>query len=147
MITPSILPILEAPVILGESTEPLLEPTAESSRLCDNSFLCFRTLEFVLNFLRRGKNQIKDCNFFNFIIQVLGRRQTIDLALGSCPREALAAHFVHKFEHHRALADAEAAGRILLAMMAHKGISTPRDLAAAVGVPLGRLDIAREKLA
>ena len=46
----------------------------------------------------------------------------------------------HSTKHHRALADAEAAGRILLAMMAHKGISTPRDLAAAVGVPLRRLD-------
>ncbi len=59
----------------------------------------------------------------------------------------VAAHIGHKFEHHRALADAEAAGRILLAMMAHKGITTPRDFAAAVGVPLGRLDIAGEKSA
>ncbi len=89
MITPSILPILDGAVALGEPTEPLLESPAKSCRLCDNSFLCFRTLQFVLNFLRREKSKINDCNFFNFIIQVLGRRQSSDLALASCPREAL----------------------------------------------------------
>ena len=57
----------------------------------------------------------------------------------------VATHIGHKFEHHRALADAEACGRTLLAMMAHRGIATPRDLAAAVGVPLGRLDVARDE--
>ncbi len=89
MITPSILPILGASVVFGGPTEPPPEPTAESTRLCDNSFLCFRTLKFVLNFLRREKSKIKDCNFFNFIIDVLGRRETIDLALASCPLDAL----------------------------------------------------------
>ena len=59
----------------------------------------------------------------------------------------VAAHIGHKFEHHRALADAEAAGRILLAMMIQMGTSTPRELAAAVGVPPGRLDIVGEKSA
>jgi len=56
----------------------------------------------------------------------------------------VAAHIGHQFDHHQAQPDAEAAGRILLAVMIQKGISTPRDLAAAVGVPLGRLDVARD---
>ena len=51
----------------------------------------------------------------------------------------IAAHIGHKFEHHRALADAEACGRILLTIMTYKDITTPRELAAAMGLPLGRL--------
>lgn len=46
----------------------------------------------------------------------------------------LAAHIGHQFEHHNALADAEAAGRILLAMMDEKKVRTPRALAETVGV-------------
>jgi DNA polymerase-3 subunit epsilon len=61
--------------------------------------------------------------------------------------DVVAAHIGHRFDHHQAQSDAETAGRILLAMMIQNGISTPRDLAAAVGVPLGRLDVAGEKLA
>ena len=57
----------------------------------------------------------------------------------------VAAHIGHQFGHHQAQPDAEAAGRILLAMMIQKGISAPRELAAAVGVPLGRLDVASDE--
>ena len=58
----------------------------------------------------------------------------------------VAAHIGHQFQHHHAGEDAETAGQILLAMMMQKGISAPRDLAAA-GVPLRRVGIAREKSA
>ncbi len=44
----------------------------------------------------------------------------------------VAAHIGHKFEHHQALADAEAAGRILLAMMARRGNATPREFVLSV---------------
>jgi len=40
----------------------------------------------------------------------------------------LAAHIGHEFQHHQAKADAEAAGRVLLAMMKHVGANTPREL-------------------
>jgi len=40
----------------------------------------------------------------------------------------LAAHIGHEFQHHQAQADAEAAGRVLLAMMKHVGATTPREL-------------------
>ena len=47
---------------------------------------------------------------------------------------AVAAHVGHQFQHHHANADAEAAGRILLAMMREKGVVEPRALAQLVGV-------------
>ena len=46
----------------------------------------------------------------------------------------LAAHIGHEFQHHQAKADAEAAGRVLLAMMKHVGATTPRELLQQVGL-------------
>jgi DNA polymerase-3 subunit epsilon len=40
----------------------------------------------------------------------------------------LTAHIGHQFNHHHAQADAEAAGRVLLAMMKQVNANTPRDL-------------------
>ncbi len=40
----------------------------------------------------------------------------------------VAAHISHEFHHHHAKSDAEAAGRVLLAMMKHVGANTPREL-------------------
>ena len=46
----------------------------------------------------------------------------------------LAAHICHLFEHHHAQSDAEAAGRILLAMMKQVNASTPRELLQKTGI-------------
>ena len=46
----------------------------------------------------------------------------------------LTAHIVHNFNHHHAQADAEAAGRVLLAMMKHAQATTPRDLLQKTGL-------------
>lgn len=46
----------------------------------------------------------------------------------------LAAHIGHEFHHHHARADAEAAGRVLLAMMRNAGAKTPRELLAKAGL-------------
>jgi DNA polymerase-3 subunit epsilon len=40
----------------------------------------------------------------------------------------LTAHIGHKFNHHHAQSDAEAAGRVMLAMMKHASAHTPREL-------------------
>ncbi len=48
--------------------------------------------------------------------------------------KALTAHIGHVFNHHHAQADAEAAGRVLLAMMQHANVATPRELLAKVGM-------------
>lgn len=50
----------------------------------------------------------------------------------------LAAHIGHEFHHHNAQADAEAAGRVLQAMMKHVNANTPRDLLKKAGMVLGR---------
>ena len=46
----------------------------------------------------------------------------------------LAAHIGHKFNHHHAKSDAEAAGRVLLAMMQHVNATTPSELLQKTGV-------------
>jgi DNA polymerase-3 subunit epsilon len=46
----------------------------------------------------------------------------------------LAAHIGHEFNHHHAQSDADAAGRVLLAMMKHTNVSTPRELLQKTGI-------------
>jgi len=48
----------------------------------------------------------------------------------------LAAHIGHEFHHHHALSDAEAAGRVLLAMMKQVNANTPRELLQKAGIEL-----------
>lgn len=46
----------------------------------------------------------------------------------------LMAHIGHSFNHHHAQSDAEAAGRVLLAMMKHANANTPRELLRKTGM-------------
>jgi len=46
----------------------------------------------------------------------------------------LAAHIGHQFNHHHAQDDAEAAGRVLLAMMKQVNANTPRELLKKAGL-------------
>jgi DNA polymerase-3 subunit epsilon len=48
--------------------------------------------------------------------------------------DALAAHIGHQFNHHHAQADAEAAGRVLLAMMKKVNANSPRELLQKMGI-------------
>ena len=48
--------------------------------------------------------------------------------------ETVAAHIGHAFRHHNAQADAEAAGRVLLAMMKQVNANTPTELLRKAGV-------------
>ena len=52
--------------------------------------------------------------------------------------DTLAAHIAHDFHHHHAQADAEAAGRVLLAMMKHVSANTPSELLQKVDMTLKR---------
>src|ERR1700677_4345970 len=52
--------------------------------------------------------------------------------------DTLAAHIGHEFNHHHAQSDAEAAGRVLLAMMQHAKATTPRELFQKTGQDLRR---------
>ncbi len=48
--------------------------------------------------------------------------------------KALTAHIGHQFNHHHAQADAEAAGRVLLAMMCHANAATLHELLQKTGL-------------
>ncbi len=52
----------------------------------------------------------------------------------------VAAHIGHAFQHHHAQADAETAGRVLLAMMAHQNTRTPQELLQKLGLEPQRFD-------
>ena len=52
--------------------------------------------------------------------------------------KTLAAHIGHEFNHHHAQSDAEAAGRVLLAMMKQANANTPRELLQIMGVETKR---------
>jgi DNA polymerase-3 subunit epsilon len=62
----------------------------------------------------------------------LARRVWPDLPSHSL--KALTAHIGHEFNHHHAQADAEAAGRVLLAMMKHANATTARELLQKAGL-------------
>jgi len=53
----------------------------------------------------------------------------------------LAAHIGHKFNHHQAQADAEAAGRVLLAMMKYTQANTPSQLLQKAGMTPKRFGV------
>ena len=55
--------------------------------------------------------------------------------------KALTAHIDHQFNHHHAQADAEAAGRVLLAMMRHLNASTARELLQKLGMESKRFGV------
>jgi len=48
--------------------------------------------------------------------------------------DTLSAHIGHEFHHHHAQSDAEAAGRVLLAMMKQANANTPRELLQKTGM-------------
>ena len=52
--------------------------------------------------------------------------------------KTLAVHIGHEFHHHHAQSDAEAAGRVLLAMMKYVNANTPRELLQKMGTELKR---------
>ena len=62
----------------------------------------------------------------------LARRVWPDLPSHSL--NALTTHIGHQFNHHHAQADAEAAGRVLLAMMQHANATTLRELLHKAGM-------------
>jgi DNA polymerase-3 subunit epsilon len=64
----------------------------------------------------------------------LGLARRIWLELPNHQLNTVAAHISHEFNHHHAQSDAEAAGRVLLAMMQHADVNTPRELLLKAGM-------------
>jgi DNA polymerase-3 subunit epsilon len=71
----------------------------------------------------------------------LARRVWTDLP--SYSLKALTALIGHQFNHHHAQADADAAGRVLLAMMEHANATTPRELLQKASIESKRFSAQR----
>lgn len=63
--------------------------------------------------------------------------------LGNHKLNTLCDYIGHRFKHHNAEADAEAAGRVLLAMQEEAGADSPEALAKILGIRLGTMSAAQ----
>ncbi len=87
----------------GPAAETSDDSMPETPRVYGSQFICAKTLGFVLTFLAREKGQIKDSDFFDFIVRVLEHRAVIDLVRASCPLEALDERIRERLETGRAV--------------------------------------------
>ena len=77
------------------------------------------------------------CPGFNYLCTLQLARRLLP-GLPDYRLSTLAAHIGHTFQHHHAQADAEAAGRVMLAMMGQAKVTTTRELMELPGIPLRR---------
>jgi DNA polymerase III subunit epsilon len=115
------LDVLDAPEFSAIASEFL-------ARLARADLVVAHNAEFDIGHLRETLNHFGlTCPAFNYLC-------TCQLARCVWPELAdhrlntLATHIGFEFNHHHAQADAEAAGRVLLAMMKHADVTTPREL-------------------
>lgn len=78
------------------------------------------------------------CPGFDFLCTLKAARRVWPDLPGGHGLGMLAAHIGHQFRHHNAQDDAEAAGRVLYAMMRDTKSATPMELAKSVNVMLGK---------
>ena len=78
------------------------------------------------------------CPKFDFLCTLKAARRVWPGLPGGHGLGMLAAHIGHQFCHHNAQDDAEAAGRVLYAMMRDTKSATPMELAKSVNVMLGK---------
>lgn len=115
------LDVLDAPEF------PVIAPEI-LSRLTRADLVIAHNAEFDIGHLRETLNHFDvACPEFDYVCTCqLSRRVWPEMEnhqLGT-----LAEHIGHEFNHHHAQADAEAAGRVLLAMMKQVNASIPREL-------------------
>jgi DNA polymerase-3 subunit epsilon len=115
------LDVLDAPEFPAIAPELL-------ARLGRSDLVIAHCAEFDLDHLRATLAYFGlGCPEFDYVCTCnLARRVWPDLP--DHKLHTLAAHIGHEFNHHHAQADAEAAGRVLLAMMKHAQATTPREL-------------------
>ena len=53
--------------------------------------------------------------------------------------DTVSSHIGHRFKHHNAKADAEAAGKVLLSMLKSGSHKSPQDLAVHIGMKIGQI--------
>ncbi|MGA2544636.1 MAG: exonuclease domain-containing protein [Verrucomicrobiota bacterium] len=103
-------------------------------RLTRADIVIAHNAQFDIGVLRDTLNHFGlSCPSFNYLCTCsLARRIWPDLP--DHQLDTVAAHIGHEFHHHHAQADAEAAGRVLLAMMKSVGANTPRELLQKAGM-------------
>lgn len=121
------LDVLDAPEFPAIAPEFL-------ARLTRSDIVIAHSAAFDIEHLRATLNHFGlPCPQFEYLCTCnLARRIWPDLS--DHKLRTLAAHIGHKFNHHHAQADAEAAGRVLLAMMKHANANTPCELLQKVGM-------------
>ena len=120
------LDVLDAPKFPAIAPEFL-------TRLARADFVIAHNAVFDTDHLRATLNHFGlACPGFDYVCTLeLARRVWPELPSHSLGN--LAAHIGHEFHHHHAQADAEAAGRVLLAMMKCVNATTPRELLQKAG--------------
>ena len=125
------LDVLDAPEFSAIAAEFL-------ARLTRSDFVIAHKADFDIEHLRATLNHFGlACPEFEYLCTCqLARRvwpELPDHKLGT-----LSAHIGHEFNHHHAQADAQAAGRVLLAMMKQVNATTPGELLQKTGVETKR---------
>ena len=121
------LDVLDAPEFPGMALELV-------GRLAGNDFVIAHNAAFDIEHLRAT------LEYFDLPRPIFDYACTCELARRVWPElpshglKALTAHIGHTFNHHHAQADAEAAGRVLLAMMKQMNATTPHELLQKVGM-------------
>jgi DNA polymerase III subunit epsilon len=121
------LDVLDAPEFPAIASDIL-------SRLSRADLVIAHNASFDLDHLRGTLNHFGlDCPEFDYLCTYrLAARIWPDLP--NHQLNTLTAHIGHEFHHHNAQADAEAAGRLLLAMIKHVNADTPRELLRKAGM-------------
>jgi DNA polymerase-3 subunit epsilon len=120
------LDVLDAPEF------PAIAP-AFLARLTRADFVVAHNAEFDIGHLRGVLDHFGlACPEFTYLCTCqLARR--VWPGLPNHQLDTVAAHIGHEFKHHHAQADAEAAGRVLLAMMKSVSLNTPSELLQETG--------------
>ncbi len=124
------LDVLDAPEFPAIAPEFL-------ERLTRSDLVIAHNAGFDIGVLRDTLNHFGlPCPEFEYLCTCrLARRVWPELPNHQLP--TLATHISHEFEHHHAQSDAEAAGRVLLAMMKHANANTPVELLHLTGMVAG----------
>ena len=125
------LDVLDAPEFSAIAPEFL-------ARLTPADLVVAHNAHFDLGHLRETLNHFGlACPEFEYLCTCqLARRVWPELP--NHKLSTLAAHIGHEFSHHHAQADAETAGRVMLAMMKHINVGTLRDLLQRTGMEPNR---------
>jgi len=125
------LDVVDAPELSAIAPEILARLTRADLVVAHNAEFDIGHLREALDFFRISRPEFKyvcTCQLARRVWPELENHQ-----LGT-----LAAHIGHQFNHHQAQADAEAAGRVMLAMLKQIDVRTMRELLKNVGVEAKR---------